>query len=203
MHWLSILFIGIAANLDNLGIGVSYSLKSTRIPFISNLLIAIVSMAAAYLSIAAGALISHFISITIANFIGGIILIFLGIKCIVECLKKEQEISHVVVHSNSNFSKVIKEPDSLDLNNDKVISWRESFLLGLALAINCLAIGFGAGFTGVSPILVTISIGIFSVLSIACGALVGDKLAGTRVGKYSNMAAGILLCLIGIYEVFF
>lgn len=203
MHWLTILFVGIAANLDNLGIGVSYSLKLTRIPFLSNLLIAIVSMIAAYFSIAAGAFISHYVSLNIANFAGGFLLIFLGIKSVTECLKQEKEISHVAVHSNSNLSKVIREPDSLDLNNDKVISWKESCLLGSALAINCLAIGLGAGITGVSPVFATLSIGLFSIITIAFGALVGNQLCGTRIGKYSNIAAGIILVLIGVYEIFF
>lgn len=202
MHWLTILLIGIAANIDNLGIGVSYSLKSTRIPLISNLLIAIVSMVAAYLSVAAGALISHYISVGIANLSGGLLIIVLGIICIIECCKQEKKTSHVIVHSDSNFSRVVRKPESLDLNNDKIISWKESVLLGLALAINCLAIGLGAGITGVPPILATISIGLFSVISIACGVMVGNKLIGTRVGKYSNIAAGVMLILIGIYEMF-
>lgn len=203
MQWVTILFIGIAANLDNLGIGVSYSLKSTRIPFGSNLLIAVVSMAAAYLSITAGTFVSQYIPLILANYIGGSILIFLGSKCIFDCLKQEKESSHVIVHSNSNFSKVIREPDSLDLNNDKVISWKESILLGSALAINCLAIGLGAGITGISPLFTTLSVGIFSILTIALGDLVGSNLGGTRIGKYSNIVSGIILILIGIYEMVF
>jgi putative sporulation protein YtaF len=203
MHWFTVLFIGIAANLDNLGIGVSYSLKSTRIPFVSNLLIAVVSMVAAYISITAGTLISQYISLSIANYGGGFLLIILGLKCIIDCIKLEKEQSHVFVQSDSNFSKVIREPDRLDLNNDKVISWKESVLLGSALAINCLAIGFGAGITGVSPIFATFSVGIFSVLTIAIGSSVGSKLCGTRVGKYSNIVSGIILILIGIYEMVF
>jgi putative sporulation protein YtaF len=203
MHWLTILFIGIAANLDNLGIGVSYSLKSTRIPFVSNLLIAVVSMVAAYLSITAGSLVSQFISLSIANFVGGFLLIFLGFKCIIESFKQEKETATVAVHSNSKMTKVMKEPDALDLNNDKVISWKESILLGLALAINCLALGLGAGITGVSPLFATISIGIFSILTIAGGTLVGSKLCDSGIGKYSNLAAGLMLVLIGIYEIIF
>jgi putative sporulation protein YtaF len=203
MHWLTILFLGIAANLDNLGIGVSYSLKSTRIPFLSNLLIALVSMAAAYVSIVAGTIISHYISLRIANFAGSFILIFLGIKCTMESLKQEKEMSTVSVHSDSNIQKVIREPEALDLNNDKVISWKESVLLGSALAINCLAIGFGAGISGISPLFATFSIGLFSILSIAFGTMVGFKLCGTRIGKFSNIVAGVLLILIGIYDMFF
>lgn len=203
MHWLTILLIGIAANLDNLGIGVSYSLKSTHIPFISNLFIAMISMISAYLSIAAGELIAHSISLWLANFSGGLIIIILGTKTVIESKKEEPTSSREPVLANSNFTKIVKEPENLDLNKDKIISWKESILLGLALAINCLAIGIGAGITGVSPVFSTISIGAFSLLSISTGMSLGRKMAGKRMGFYSNIAAGVLLILIGIYEMIF
>lgn len=78
MHWVTILLIGLAANIDNLAISVSYGLRSTRIPFTSNLLIALISMICAYISIATGDLISNFISLKTANVIGGLLIFFLA-----------------------------------------------------------------------------------------------------------------------------
>jgi putative sporulation protein YtaF len=199
MHLLSILLIGIAANLDNLGISVSYGLRSTRIPFVSNVIIAIVSMICAYLSIIAGKFISEFISIGIANLAGGLIIICIGIKCIVDSFALKSSPSEVKV--DSNYSHVITHPDSADVNDDKIISVKESIFLGFALAINCLAMGLGAGITGVSPVLTTLSIGLFSVLSIWCGIKLGNKICGKNIGKYSNIVAAILLIMIGVYEM--
>ncbi len=51
MHWITIILVGIAANLDNLGIGLAYGVKKTKIPFASNLTIAVVSMIVTYLSV--------------------------------------------------------------------------------------------------------------------------------------------------------
>ncbi|MFJ7726208.1 sporulation membrane protein YtaF [Neobacillus sp. NPDC097160] len=199
MHYLSILLIGIAANLDNLGISVSYGLRSTRIPFVSNLIIAIVSMICAYLSIIAGEFISQFISIGMANFAGGLIIICIGIKCIVDSFSVQESPREVKV--DSNFSHVITHPDSADVNSDNVISVKESIFLGFALAINCLAMGLGAGITGVSTALTTLPIGLFSFLSIWSGIKLGSKICGMNIGKYSNIVAGILLILIGVYEM--
>jgi putative sporulation protein YtaF len=207
MHWLTILLIGVAANLDNLGISVSYGLKSTRIPFASNLVIAVISMICAYISITAGELISHFITLKIANIIGGCLIIFLGGKCIVESLfpktssepGQKQDLEQLRV--DSNYSKVIAHPDLADINEDKVITLKEAILLGLALAMNCLAMGLGAGFTGISPLLATISIGAFSLLSISFGIMIGTKITGNRIAKYSNIISGLLLIMIGIYEI--
>jgi putative sporulation protein YtaF len=199
MHLLSVLLIGIASNLDNLGISVSYGLRSTRIPFISNLIIGIVSMLCAYLSIIAGRFISAFISIQIANVVGGLIIICIGIKCIVDSFFEKKATSEVKI--DSNYSQVITHPNLADVNDDKVISLKESIFLGFALAINCLAMGLGAGITGVSPALTTFSIGLFSVISIWCGLKLGNKISGKNIGKYSNIVAGFLLIMIGVYEM--
>lgn len=201
MHWLTILLIGVAANLDNLGISVSYGLKSTRIPFVSNIVIAVISMLCAYISITAGEYISQFISLTIANYAGGLLIIILGGKCIVESLFPKPLPEPVPVKVDSNFTKVISHPALADINEDKVISFKESCLLGLALAMNCLAMGLGAGFTGISPILTTIAIGVFSLISIFFGIKIGSKISDNRIGKYSNIIAGLILILIGIYEI--
>ncbi|MCM3767008.1 sporulation membrane protein YtaF [Neobacillus niacini] len=200
MHLLSIILIGIAANLDNLGISFSYGLRATKIPLTSNIVISVVSMGCAYLSIIAGNFISMFVSIAIANFVGGIIIIIIGIQCIINSLKLEKSPREIKV--DSNYAHVIHQPDLADVNNDHVISLKESIFLGFALAINCLAMGLGAGITGVSPVLTTLSIGLFSLLSIWIGGHLGHKISGENMGKYSNIAAGILLILIGIYEIF-
>jgi putative sporulation protein YtaF len=199
MHLLSIFLIGIAANIDNLGISVSYGIRTTRIPFVSNLMIAIASMICAFLSIIAGKLISHFISINLANFIGGLIIFSLGIKCMVDSFSKRNP-PHAA-KDVSRFKRVLSNPDSADVNNDHIISIKESVMLGFALAINCLAMGLGAGITGVSPVLTTLSIGFFSLLFIWCGEKLGYMICNKDIGKYSALFAGILLVLIGIYEM--
>lgn len=166
-------------------------------------------MICAYISITAGTLISHYISLKIANIIGGCLIIFLGGKCIVESLyPKAASVGSPgpdseQVRVDSNYSKVITHPDLADINEDKVITFKEAILLGLALALNCLAMGLGAGFTGISPYLATISIGVFSLLSISVGIMFGTKITGNRIGQYSNIISGLLLIMIGIYEIIF
>lgn len=77
MHWLSMLGIGLAANLDNLGIGFSFGARSTKIPFTSNLLIAILSMISAFASITCGHFVAKYISSELANWIGGSMIILM------------------------------------------------------------------------------------------------------------------------------
>ncbi len=195
MHWLTILFIGIAANLDNLGISVSYGLTSRRIPFLSNLLIAFVSTIFAYISMVAGSFLSSYFPSSIASLVGGILIICLGLWCIATSSPFTQD--YAKKSENPHISHLKTE------NEIKAIGIKESFFLGFILALNCLTIGFSAGMTGIPSLLTSISIGFFSLLSISIGVKLGNKVGNTLFGKHSNRIAGLLLILIGLVEIFF
>ena len=182
MQLFTIILIGIAANLDNLGISVSYGLRMSRIPFQYNLVISLISILFALLSITAGSWVSEHINVTFANILGGLLLIGLG-----NWLLWKPGVSR-----DGNVAK----------NSISDIHWKESILLGFILAINCLTIGFGAGITGVSPIPASLSIGLFSFVSIAVGVKLGHHIGYSWFGKYSDQLAGCLLVVIGLYEIF-
>ncbi|BFT70729.1 manganese efflux pump [Paenibacillus sp. P36] len=199
MHWLSILGIGLAANLDNLGIGFSFGARSTKIPFSSNLLIAILSIVSAYASIAFGHLVANYIPPAFANWIGGSMIIIIGLWSIKTNIKEMN--SNGPTETSSELANLLKNPARVDRNGDNIISWTESWTLGLALALNCIASGFGAGVTGVSALGTTLSIGVFSLLTVALGVRVGKQIAQTWFGRYSNAIGGLILIGIGIYEI--
>ncbi|BBH22792.1 putative membrane protein YtaF [Paenibacillus baekrokdamisoli] len=205
MHWLSIIGIGLAANLDNLGIGMSFGTRSTRIPVLSNVIIAILSMIAAYLSLVSGQAIAAVIPVKTANMCGGILVVLIGLWSIYSD-RRQQNLANGDASRDLNEgegpSALIRHPEKADKDGNNMISWRESLALGFALSINCLASGFGAGVTQLSPLATTLSIGLFSFLTIALGARIGFKLAQTWFGKYANTIGGMLLIAIGIYEIF-
>ncbi|MER2088734.1 MAG: manganese efflux pump [Sporosarcina sp.] len=194
MQGLTILLIGVAANIDNLVISVSYGLRLNKIPFLYNLIISFTSILFAYISITAGSYLSTYFSQAMASYIGGFLIMGLGIWFIITSpvFIKNKSIqldeSHAVIPS---------------LNKAKQITLKESVFLGFVLALNCLTIGFAAGITGLSPLFTSISIGLFSVISISLGVMLGNKVCNTLFGKYSNSIAGLLLIVIGIYEMLF
>jgi putative sporulation protein YtaF len=199
LHWLSIIGIGIAANLDNLGIGVSFGARSIRVPFISNMMISVLSMIAAYFSITLGNVLSNLIPSDLANAAGGIMIIVIGLWAIKSDLKSRVE-SNKDIKSNQIYS-LQNDPCKADTDGNNLLSLKESVMLGIALAVNCVAGGFGAGVTGLSPLATTISIGFFSLLSVAVGVRAGQEITKTWFGKWSNLVGGILLVCIGFYEI--
>jgi putative Mn2+ efflux pump MntP len=48
----------------------------------------------------------------------------------------------------------------------------------------------------------TIVAGLFSLLFVGYGSQIGYMIARTWFGRYSNVTSGIILILIGVYEMF-
>lgn len=186
MHWISIILIGMVSNIDNIGIGVSFGTRSRRIPILSNLLIAILGMTAAYLSITMGKISSGYMSQQHTDLIGGMVIIALGIWSM-----RPKRMTKVK-------TKALPKP----IDFSEPISWKESISLGFALSVNCIAMGFGAGVSGASPIMTAISVGVFSLITVAIGERIGHRIAMTWLGKYSKAIGGLILIAIGLYEVF-
>nr|WP_239549110.1 sporulation membrane protein YtaF [Scopulibacillus daqui] len=194
---ISVLIIAFASNLDNLAIGIAFGIRSTKIPILSNLIVALITMLGTYLSMTMGEVIAHYISGFMSNLIGAALLLGIGLWSIIKSLPCAKQNAS----SNNDDIKPIPNPYACDANKDNVISLKESFTLGIALAMNNIATGIGAGTTGVSPLWTTIMAGVFSLIFIGCGSKFGYTIASTWFGKFSGLVAGILLILIGIYEM--
>ncbi|MEG0385072.1 MAG: manganese efflux pump [Solibacillus sp.] len=188
MHWITIIVIGIAANLDNLGIGLAYGVKQMRIPFLSNVSIAITSMIVTYFAVWIGGTLGTYMSVHIANLLGSLLLCVIGLWTLVS-----QKFGH---------EEILQNPQLVDRDNNNVISLSESILLGFILSINCLAAGIGIGANGISAVWTVLSIGFFSIVTVGLGSHFGSLISKTFIGRYSTAISGWLLIIIGIFEVF-
>ena len=210
MHLLSIILLGIAANLDNLGIGLAYGVRRVRVPFVSNIIISVLSGIATLMTCFAGQLLNHIIPGYLCNVIGGCIVSGVGAWVIVTNFTgKEKHLTSndadnkQMVNTNEvNLIDIIRQPEKADIDYSGHISIKESILLGIALSVNCLATGLGAGMTGLSVIEMTLSVMLFSLLTIYSGTLIGKRYISKLAGERATVLAGILLIIIGIYEIF-
>lgn len=208
MHLLSILLFGLAANLDNFGIGVSFGIQRVRIPFLSNFFIALLSGVVAYVSVFTGHALSHFVSW--ASMFGSLLLIVIGVWVALHKNTTHDDLLPHAVPVTKMYTislepyplvfQVIKSPSKADLDANGFISMKESIALGLSLSLNCIATGLGAGLIGLPPLPVALSVALFSMITISSGYLVGWK-AISRFNNWSQMLAGFLLIAIGIYEL--
>ncbi|MFJ8065630.1 manganese efflux pump MntP family protein [Psychrobacillus sp. NPDC096426] len=187
MHWITIILIGLAANLDNLGIGLAYGAKQTKVPIGSNIMIAVISMIMTYVAVLTGGAITGYISLSNANFFGSILLCIIGLW---------------TLWSARSSNMDTKKAEEFDKDKNNIISIKEAIMLGFVLSVNCLASGIGIGANGISAIWTVISVGFFSIVTVGVGSHFGYLLTKTFIGKYSTIISGILLIFIGIYEMF-
>ncbi|TCP28949.1 putative sporulation protein YtaF [Scopulibacillus darangshiensis] len=192
MHWLAIIVLGLASSLDNLGIGLTYGLRGKRISVLSNGVITVIAMLLSFVSLYIGKSVNCVIPITAANAIGGAIITLIGLWTIGMTIYQKPQ---------SSLTEVMTHPDKVDKDHNDVISISEAAVLGLALSLNAIGTAFGAGVTGLNPILTTLAIGVFSFFSIESGVRFGMRMNRSSVGKYTSLLSGLFLIIIGIREI--
>lgn len=203
MNFVSMVMLGIAANLDNLGIGLTYGLRKIKIPLLSNIVIAVLSGVATILSSFAGSTLLHILPCKLCSLLGGVVVSIVGVLTILSLRENvEKKTSNNIQITTQNLQIILKEPCRADADNSGHISIKEAILLGMALAVNCLATGLGAGMIGVNVLELTISIMFFSLLTIFSGGYIGRHYFSGFLEKRATLIAGVILIVIGVYKMF-
>ncbi len=74
--------------------------------------------------------------------------------------------------------------------------------LGLALTLNNIPNGLAAGLIGLSPALTTTAVFILSLLTLWLGVWFGVRFISRLLRDWAGPAAGVMLVLMGVYELF-
>lgn len=179
--FLNALILAISSSIDSLGIGITYGLKKTKLYKIDKLILFAVSIILTLISGLIGNYLKNILSTNICEFIGSSILICMGIFIIIQTNEKEL---------------------SFDLDNSNDISYKEALLLGLALSIDSLCIGIGAGTIGINIYVFSILTAILQYLFLSLGNFLGINLINFKFIPQSvwTKISGILLILIGLFK---
>lgn len=213
LWFVVILLIAIVSNTDSLAVGISYGTRNILIPFLSNILIALIGGIGTLIAMYIGKGISNILNPKIAGYIGSVIIIIVGLWiCIGEIRNNIKKTSEEEKFSGKGLScysffgripKILENPFLADWDFSGYISTKESLVLGIALAVNNMANGIGAGMAGINPVMTSIAASIVSLFAIWIGIKLGHEYVHRWLGKLAAPAAGIILILIGIYEIFF
>lgn len=193
MDLTQILLIPLAANLDNIGVGMAYGVKRVGISQKNNLIISLISLVDTAFFGYLGHYITYLIPLYWAKIIGSLLLILVGIWVGTGNYQRKRKML-------TGWWEILLNPKEASFRNARSITWGETVLLGIALSINSMVGGFSAGIQGTNPLLIAVSIAIFSYLFLTLGLHIGQKYASGFVGENSNYLAGALLILIGVYQ---
>lgn len=199
---LSALLFSLSSNLDNLVVGMAYGIKKIKIGIIANFIIAVITCTGTFLAMSAGLYMSKFLPHSLANALGAVVIIILGLYFVVQSIIKLVNNNKLKELSLKNITDMIEYAEESDLDRSGDISMKESLLIALALTFNNLGTGVVASITGVSIQFTVISTFILSIFTIIFGEALGNHILGRFLGKYAPLFSGILLILLGIIELF-
>ena len=150
-HILEALLFSLAISFDSLATFFGYGISNIKVPFKRILLISILSTLVLACGIALGYLLSGVISRDVTKYISFSVLLLVGlIKLIVELIKSwlekrtKKDTTVIKIFNFSLFFKVALDPSLADLNDDKVLSLKESLLIGKFSLLTVLALDLAA-----------------------------------------------------------
>lgn len=206
MHFLSAILFGVSANIDNLTIGLVYGVRNVKIDRQSNLAIACISCTGTFLSMQLGTFVAGLINPTLANGIGCVILIFTGIWLVyghfkrnrIQAAKSKEE--QTFLCSAEDEQDTVEEPDTCGCLQE-YISTKEVLALAIALTLNNLGLGLSASIAGLPIYLTSAFSFFFSLTLLSLGQMIGKSCLSQIFGKYAVFVSGLLLAILGLYEL--
>jgi putative sporulation protein YtaF len=203
MHLLYTIFIAMANNLDNISVRIAYSIRGIKITLVKNLWISTITFIFSSMSAFSGSILSKLINHTISSVLSMIILIAIGLWIILEpYLNKKKSILNTESESSKNIIyNILIEPESADVDNSKDINFKEATFLGIALSLDSIGGGLGAGMIGLNAFFVGFFSALISFLSLLVGNYLTAFLSKFKLGDQVNIIAGILLILIGFKQI--
>ena len=202
MEFFAVILLAIALSIDGFGVGMAYGMRNITFTILPIILITLCAAGSMTLSLIAGHLVASFIPYYLAGVIGGTILLIIGLWQLVEGLKKyyvDDVLLSIKLKMFGLVLQIIREPEHADMDKSGDINYREALVLGIALNMDVIGAGFGAGIAGYSSILIPIVSGaLFAALLL--GLILGERFSG-GYGKKAYLLPGIILMLLGIFNM--
>ncbi|WP_428817241.1 sporulation membrane protein YtaF [Clostridium butyricum] len=199
--FLSALLYSLSSNLDNLVIGIAYGVKKIKIGLLSNLIIATVTSIGTLISMSVGKFISGFLPTSLTNMLGAVIIMLLGLYFLIQSILKLIPKSYSNSLALKNVDEIMDYAEKSDSDNSGTLNIKEAFVVSLGLMLNNLGTGLAASITGVNVSITVICTFILSIALLMLGKSIGHNILGSICGKYAPLISGVLLIILGIFEL--
>ena len=219
---LNCIILAISSSIDSLGIGITYGIKNTKISVGAKSILFFISFIISIISIYFGNLLKYIFPDFLIHYLGSFLLILMGLfMCFqsVKVSKQENEIKddkHLKIADTEKIYsffikclgitiKIIKNPNSSDLDKSNVIDSKEALFLGLALSLDSFCIGIGFSMLNTFSIIFPLLTSCFQLFFLSLGNYCGKKLYTFHKLPDSiwSMISGILLIIIGCCKICF
>ena len=201
-------FLVLALSLDTFTAGVALGTQKITVPFQSVLAISLTCSASLWLAISLGGWIGNWISPRTGAVIGCIILVMMGSVrlfdgVIKELLRRCCENKEGMVFYRKNlkiFLQVCVDSAQADFNRSQSLSVPEAISLAVALSVDGLAAGVGAGILDVSHWLIFLIAMLINLCAVHLGCRTGIRFSRKHEQDIS-WVAGALLIVLGLIKL--
>lgn len=191
MPYWAVFFLAVAVSIDGFGAGLACGMNGVRIPLLSVILMGVAAGSAVLISMLAGSLAGTILASPFAAQLGGAILIAFGLLMLGQARGESPR---------KGFLRLLDDPVRADADHSGIIGAGEAVILGVALAMDGFAAGFGAALAGFSPLATGISVAIAKAIMVRAGVELGHVASGF-VLKYVKFLPGLILCALGIIKI--
>ncbi len=212
-----ILLLSMVVSLDGFSAALAYGAKKVRISPMALVIISLSSALTMFVAMLFGQLAASWLAPELGKYIGAGILIVLGLYLLLQhgaSISTGQNneptpkavpakpIAQIRLRALGIVIQILQDPMAADQDNSGVISWQESLLLGVALALDAFGAGIGASMAGMPAMQTAITIGIVKLLALITGWEFGYRVRGALNQTLLSRMPGVLLICLGILNIF-
>lgn len=197
MYFIPAILFALSANIDSFILGISLGSKKTKISLTQNLIIGLITFSGTTAALLLGKQTFHILPLSLTRWIGNLLLILLGCYYVFQSFRHSDLfscITHSIADTDTN-------PDTNTLSTH-FLPFREGIFIGLTLSINNFGIGIGAGISGFSLLPTALCSLFFSIIFLSLGNKLGIHWISPASNWPADFLCGIILMILGIYEVF-
>ncbi|MGA3086033.1 MAG: sporulation membrane protein YtaF [Thermodesulfobacteriota bacterium] len=197
------MLIALVNNLDNIGARIAYSIRGIKINISINLWIAVITFIISAFAAFSGTLITGVLSRKWSSVISMLLLTAIGLWIIAEPYMKRSSsfLKEFQQESGASIWHIMMKPEKADKDDSKHIDFKEATVLGIALSINNIGGGLGAGMIGLNSLWVGFFSAVISFLALWGGNYITDYFTRWNIGNKATVIAGLVLIVIGIEQI--
>jgi putative sporulation protein YtaF len=197
--------LAFATSLDSLGVGVAYGLSKTRVGPKAHVCIGLVMFLITWAAATLGNAVARAVPEEAGKILSAVVFVGLGIWALAPMLRRKRpdarDSEPPLKEQPPSLAATLFDPRLADRDGSRDIDLREAFLLGAALSLNNIGGGVSAGLIHLSAVSMAALSVLFNVLFLVGGHLVGIRLSETRLSAYTRAVSGLLLVLIGLWQL--
>lgn len=188
--FFSLFFLALTMSVDDFSVGVAYGLFKIKIPFKTLLITVLGSATSTWGVMLLGKFIFKSMPDYVTSWTSSIILCCVGFKMLYDGWKQKTS-SGALISTHPLISK-----------DSKTVSICETYIVGLGLGVDDFAQALGLSVAGFPIVLTVILLEVSELIAILSGNYLAFKGFSQKVHGRLSIIPGVLLILIGIYEVF-